>query len=175
MCVVPGPAGDEPDPGGGGEQRMGERAEDRADEEADVHQRMVRSARQEVGMRCTVLGAGSWGTAFAVVLADAGSLETVPDAAWAMVGMHHEVVLLSIDDPLERDPPRQRVPLHANGVRMDLDLGSADQWRRWRDTFCAPAERAAERLGARGMRVVRLSASAPSHSWLRDIRGGVPA
>jgi uncharacterized protein (DUF58 family) len=106
-----------------------------------------------------------------VVLADAGSLDAVPDAAWAMVGSH-EVVVLSIDDPLEREPPRQRVPLHADGRRMDLDLGSADQRRRWRDTFSAPAQRAAERLGARGVRLVRLSTSAPSQSWLREVNGG---
>src|SRR5690606_15981399 len=37
-----------------------------------------------------------------VVLADPGSLDGVPDATWAALALHHEAVVVLVDDPLER-------------------------------------------------------------------------
>ncbi len=100
-----------------------------------------------------------------VVLADTGSLDGVPDATWAALALHHEAVVVLVDDPLERDPPRERLPLLAGGRRIDPDLGSAAQRRRWHDAFPLATEQAATRLRARGVRVHLLSAAAPSQSW----------
>ena len=101
----------------------------------------------------------------AFTLADPGSLDGVPDATWAALALHHEAVVVLVDDPLERDPPRQRLPLLAGGRRIDPDLGSAAQRRRWHDAFPLATEQAATRLRARGVRVHLLSAAAPSQSW----------
>ena len=70
-----------------------------------------------------------------VVLADTGSLDAVPDATWPALTMHHEATVLLIDDALERNPPRQRLPLFGAGRRVEPDLGSATQRRGWRDAF----------------------------------------
>ncbi|MGY1408514.1 MULTISPECIES: DUF58 domain-containing protein [unclassified Luteimonas] len=101
-----------------------------------------------------------------LVLADAGSLDAVPDATWPALTMHHEATVVLIDDALERNPPRQRLPLLGAGRRVEPDLGSALLRRGWRDAFSGAAERAAVRLRARGVRVILLGADAPSQSWL---------
>lgn len=101
-----------------------------------------------------------------VVLAEPGSLDDVPDAAWAALAMHHQAVVILIDDALERDPPRQRLPMLVDGRRVEPDLAGAAQRQRWHDAFGGAAEQAASRLRARGVRACLLPASAPSQSWL---------
>src|SRR5690606_23595794 len=58
-----------------------------------------------------------------LVLADVGSIASIPAEIWPALAMHHEVVALLIDDPLERDPPRLRLPLVSAGRRVEPDLG----------------------------------------------------
>lgn len=111
-----------------------------------------------------------------IVLADPGSVADIPEQRWPGLAMHHEVVVLLLTDPLERDPPRATLPFLvstslvntavADGHRVELDLATAAQRQRWRDAFDAPLEAALERLPARGVRVQSLSSDAPSDTWL---------
>ena len=101
-----------------------------------------------------------------VVMADPASLAAVEDRRWPALALHHEVVVLLVVDPLERDPPRAALPFASDGVRTELDLASASQRQRWRQAFVAPVEAALQRLPARGVRVHVLSTDAPSESWL---------
>ncbi|WP_238346335.1 DUF58 domain-containing protein [Luteimonas saliphila] len=104
-----------------------------------------------------------------LVLADAGSVARVPPQTWPSLTGHHEVVVLLIDDPIEREPPAQRLPLLSAGRRMEPDLSSAAQRRRWEAAFPGAARQAADMLRARGARVDMLSADAPSESWLPQV------
>ena len=101
-----------------------------------------------------------------VVLADAGSLDEVADATWAALAQHHEAIAVLLEDPLERAPPRQPLPLSIAGRRVQPDLSSEAQRRRWQEVFPEATERAATRLRARGVRACLLSSDAPSQSWL---------
>jgi uncharacterized protein (DUF58 family) len=101
-----------------------------------------------------------------VVLADAASVASVPESRWPALSMHSEVVVLLLDDPLERDPPRAPLPFATTAHRVELDLGIAAQRQRWRDAFVAPIDAALATLPARGVRVQALSSEAPSESWL---------
>lgn len=104
-----------------------------------------------------------------LVLADAGSVARVPVETWPSLTGHHEVVVVLIDDPIERAPPAQRLPLLSAGRRIEPDLASASQRRRWEAAFPGAALQAAETLRARGVRVEMLSADAPSQSWLPQV------
>lgn len=101
-----------------------------------------------------------------LVLADAGSIAAVPEEAWPALSIHHDVVVVLVEDPLERRPPSQRLPLLSDGRRIEPDLADADLRRRWLDVFDGEAQRVVERLRARGVRAERLSTDAPSQSWL---------
>ena len=101
-----------------------------------------------------------------VVLADPSSIAAVEERRWPALAMHHEVVVLMLEDPLERDPPRSALPFASDGHRIELDLASAPQRQRWRHAFVAPVEAALRRLPARGVRVHVLSTDAASESWL---------
>jgi uncharacterized protein (DUF58 family) len=111
-----------------------------------------------------------------VVLADPASIATLPaagwaDARWPALARHHEVVVLLLVDPLDRQPPEAALPFLASGDdgaphRVELDLASAAQRQRWREQFVAPVEAALERLPARGVRVQALSTEMPSDAWL---------
>jgi len=111
-----------------------------------------------------------------LVLADVGSIGSIPAGIWPALAMHHEVVVLLIDDPLEREPPRLRLPLVSAGRRAEPDLGVDAQRRRWQEAFSDGAQRTATHLRARGVRVELLSADAPSQSWLSlpGIAGAAP-
>lgn len=101
-----------------------------------------------------------------VVLADPGSLAAIEERRWPALALHHEVFVLLLVDPLERDPPQAALPFASDGNRVELDLASAPQRQRWRNTFVAPLEAALERLPTRGVRVHLLATDAPSASWL---------
>jgi uncharacterized protein (DUF58 family) len=101
-----------------------------------------------------------------LVLADPSGLATVPAQRWTALAMHSEVTVLLLSDPLEREPPRAALPFRSGGHRVELDLGSATQRQRWRETFAAPMEVALAQLPARGVRVRTLSSDAPSDAWL---------
>jgi uncharacterized protein (DUF58 family) len=101
-----------------------------------------------------------------VLLADPASIAAVPAERWAALSMHNEVIVLLLSDPLERDPPRASLPFATAGHRVELDLASAPQRQRWRNTFVSPLDAASTQLPARGVRVHTLSSEAPSESWL---------
>ncbi|MFC7301336.1 DUF58 domain-containing protein [Cognatiluteimonas weifangensis] len=101
-----------------------------------------------------------------VVLADPASVAAVPAQRWPALALHNEVIVLLLSDPLERDPPQASLPFRAGGHRVELDLATAAQRQRWRDTFVAPLDAALAQLPVRGVRVQALSSEAPSDAWL---------
>jgi uncharacterized protein (DUF58 family) len=101
-----------------------------------------------------------------IVLADPASVAALPPERWPALTMHNEVVVLLLSDPLEREPPRANLPFRAAGQRVELDLATAAQRQRWRNTFVAPLDAALAQLPVRGVRVQVLSSEAPSESWL---------
>lgn len=105
------------------------------------------------------------------VMADAGSVAAVPASAWAGLALHHEVTVLLVEDPLERDPPRARLPFLDGGRRLEVDLASGRQRRRWQDAFGGAVAGAVATLHARGVRVHVLATDAPSHVWLPSMIG----
>jgi uncharacterized protein (DUF58 family) len=108
-----------------------------------------------------------------VLLADPLAVEAVPARRWPALSLHHEVVVLLLHDPLEREPPRALLPFAAaGGDRIEVDLARAAARARWRTAFVAPAEAAMATLRARGIRVVALSADAPSDAWLEAFGPG---
>lgn len=100
------------------------------------------------------------------VLADAGSVMAVPVERWALA-LHAQVEVLLLSDPLERHPPRARLPFLSGGRRVDLDLATPGQRQAWRQAFVSPLEAAQQRLAARGVRAQVLSSDAPSDAWLQ--------
>jgi len=109
-----------------------------------------------------------------VVLADPASIAAIDARRWPALAAHHEVLVLLLTDPLEREPPRDVLPFHGNGHRVELDLADARQRQRWRNTFVRPLESALEALPARGVRVEVLASDAPSDAWL-PVLGRPPA
>ncbi len=106
-----------------------------------------------------------------LVLADPASIADIPERRWPALTMHHEVVVLLLNDPLEQQPPRASLPFaSADGSgrvhRVDLDLASAAQRQRWRDAFIVPLQVAQASLATRGVRVQALSTDAASDAWL---------
>ncbi|HRN62381.1 MAG TPA: DUF58 domain-containing protein, partial [Luteimonas sp.] len=75
-----------------------------------------------------------------LVLADAASIAQVPAQTWPALSIHHEVTVLLIDDPLERDPPALRLPFVSGGRRIEPDLGAGAQRRRWQEAFSGAAQ-----------------------------------
>lgn len=101
-----------------------------------------------------------------VVLADPSSMSTIPEQRWPALAQHHEVIVLLLTDPLETAPPAAMLPFTSAGHRVELDLATAGQRKRWRSEFAAPIEAALQRLPSRGVRVQTLSTDAASESWL---------
>jgi len=101
-----------------------------------------------------------------VVLADPASIASIDESRWPALAAHHEVMVLLLTDPLEREPPRTMLPFQGNGHRVEVDLGNARQRQRWRHAFVQPLESALERLPARGVRVQVLAGDAASDAWL---------
>jgi uncharacterized protein (DUF58 family) len=101
-----------------------------------------------------------------VILADPSSVAAIEERRWPALALHHEVLVVLLVDPLERDPPQAALPFASGGHRVALDLASAPQRQRWRNTFVAPLEAALERLPTRGVRVHVLPTDASSASWL---------
>jgi hypothetical protein len=101
-----------------------------------------------------------------VLLADPASIAAIPAERWPALSMHNEVLLLLLSDPFERDPPQASLPFATSGHRLELDLATAVQRQRWRNSFVVPLENALAQLPARGVRVHALSSDAASESWL---------
>ena len=123
-----------------------------------------------------------------VVLADPLSVIALPATRWPMLVQHREVIVLLLTDPLERDPPRARLPFFVERSagagagagaasttrRIELDLAVGAQRERWQSTFSAPMNEALATLARSGIRARALSTDAPSESWL-DLFAGTRA
>lgn len=101
-----------------------------------------------------------------IVLADPASVATIDVRRWPALAAHHEIVVLLLTDPLERNPPKATLPFVAGDHRVELDLATAVQRQRWRKEFVAPLDAALDALPSRGVRVHSLSTDAASEAWL---------
>ncbi|TDK23269.1 DUF58 domain-containing protein [Luteimonas aestuarii] len=101
-----------------------------------------------------------------LVLADPASLDNVADQRWSALAAHNEVLVLLLDDPLERMPPRALLPFTGAGHRVELDLADGARHRRWQREFGGRCDAVVARLRARGVRVEVVSTDAASDSWL---------
>jgi len=101
------------------------------------------------------------------VLADPASALAVPAAIWSALGMHMEVDLLLLTDPLELDPPTCTLPLATRSGRVQLDLSSQHARNAWENTFLVPIQGLCQHLPGRRIRVHVLSTDQASDSWLR--------
>ena len=101
-----------------------------------------------------------------VILADPGSIPSIAESRWPALALHHEVFVLLLTDPLERDPPKVVLPFASGDHRVELDLGNAAQRQRWRKEFVTPIDTALDTLPLRGVRVHALSSESPSEAWL---------
>ena len=102
-----------------------------------------------------------------LVLADPASMATIAAKTWPALAMHHEVVVLLLTDPLERQPPTVRLPFTAaGGLRTELGLDSAVTRQRWRQEFSVPVESTLAMLHSRGVRAMELSSADASDAWL---------
>jgi uncharacterized protein (DUF58 family) len=101
-----------------------------------------------------------------LVLADPASAAAIPDARWATLAQHRELAVLLLEDAIERDPPRTRLPLFGDGRRLQLDLDAQPLRTRWQQTFSAPVQAVQAQLARCGGRCAVLSGDAESDSWL---------
>lgn len=102
-----------------------------------------------------------------LLLADSASIDGVPRQTWPALAMHHELVVLLLTDPLERQPPKARLPFASiDGQRTELGLDAAVTRQRWRQEFAVPVEATLALLRSRGARAMELSSADPSDAWL---------
>lgn len=102
-----------------------------------------------------------------VVLADAGSVPAVPAECWTALTAHHEVLVLLIEDALERDPPHACLAFAGGGRRMEPDLSAPAVREAWHAVFSVAGREAAAQLRARGAQAVLLAGEASSDAWRR--------
>ncbi|RZA19394.1 MAG: DUF58 domain-containing protein [Lysobacteraceae bacterium] len=109
-----------------------------------------------------------------LVLADPASIAAIPPERWPALAMHHELIVLLLTDPLERQPPAARLPFASTtGGRIELGLDAGGTRQRWHQEFTTPLEAILESLRARGIRAMELSSADPSDAWLPLLdRGG---
>lgn len=101
-----------------------------------------------------------------VVLAEPASVLTVADARWSALARHNEVIVLLLTDAFEQAPPHARMAFAASASPIQLDLAGKAQRAQWSRDFVRPLRDAMDRLEARGIRAIQLSADADSASWL---------
>jgi uncharacterized protein (DUF58 family) len=91
-----------------------------------------------------------------VAIADPRSTEGVPDARFAALAAHMDAIAVLLVDPLELEPPAERVAFRAGDRRVELDLGDRDVRGRWTATFAQRFAADRERLQRLGWRVLAL-------------------
>jgi len=101
------------------------------------------------------------------ILADPTSALAVPVATWSALGMHMDVDLLLLTDPLEQNPPACTLPLLTHTGRLQLDLSSQRARQAWESTFLTPIQTLCQHLPGRRIRVHVLSTHQASDHWLR--------
>ncbi|HTD29555.1 MAG TPA: DUF58 domain-containing protein [Xanthomonadaceae bacterium] len=88
-----------------------------------------------------------------VVLADAASLAPVSQGLLATLSTHHDVLVVLLTDPLELQPPRDRLPFALGAARIELDLDGAVARAGWRHAFADELQTQTQRLQGMGARV----------------------
>ncbi|HET7843871.1 MAG TPA: DUF58 domain-containing protein [Xanthomonadales bacterium] len=91
-----------------------------------------------------------------VALVDPRSTEAVPDARFTALAAHMDAIAVLVVDPLELEPPAERVAFRAGDARIELDLGDRDVRGRWTHTFAERFAADRERLQRLGWRVLAL-------------------
>ncbi|HTA64174.1 MAG TPA: DUF58 domain-containing protein [Xanthomonadaceae bacterium] len=87
-----------------------------------------------------------------VVPADAASLADVADSRLAALATHHDLLVVLLADPLELNPPRERLPFALGDARIEIDLDAAVARVRWQRAFAEAVQtqmRRLQRMGAR--------------------------
>lgn len=107
-----------------------------------------------------------------LVLADPASIDDVPEERWSALAAHNTVLVLLLDDPLERSPPRALLPFAGKAQRVELDLADGARYRRWQREFPGRSDAAIARLHVRGVRAERLATEAPGDGWLPSFGAG---
>lgn len=92
-----------------------------------------------------------------VVLADAAALAGIEDGRLAVLARHHELRVIVLTDPLERQPPHARLPFALAAARIELDLDAARTRRRWRSLFADVQDAQVQRLRQLGGRACMLA------------------
>ncbi len=110
-----------------------------------------------------------------LVLAEPQRAASIAVARWAALAQHHEIELLLMVDPLELQPPSERLDFFADGQRVRLDLQAADVRRDWQSHFVEPLQRLQETLSARRVSVHVIATDASSASWLAPSTAQGPA
>ena len=88
-----------------------------------------------------------------IVLADAASLADVAQGRLAALAVHHDLLAVLLTDPLEMQPPRERLPFALGDARMEFDLDSTVARARWRHVFADEVQAQTQRLQGMGARV----------------------
>lgn len=88
-----------------------------------------------------------------VVLADTNSFADVAHGRLAALTTHHDLLAVLLTDPLELQPPRERLPFALDDARIELDLDSPVTRARWRNAFAEQVQAQTQRLRGMGARV----------------------
>ncbi len=96
-----------------------------------------------------------------LVLADAHSLTTVADPALSLLARRHDLQVVLLSDPLELQPPRERLPFAVAGASapVELDLAATRTRERWRRAFPALRDGQIQRLRGMGARALAIASS----------------
>ena len=94
-----------------------------------------------------------------IVLADAAVLAAIDEGALALLARHHELRVVLLTDPLEREPPRARLPFALGDTRVELDLDGGVTRSRWRGMFAGAQDAQLLRLRQMGARANLISSA----------------
>lgn len=101
-----------------------------------------------------------------LVLADPQRAQAIALSRWAGLAQHHEVELVLLVDPLELDPPRERLDLRAAGAALRLDLRAEGVRSPWAAHLLAPLQELQQQLPARRLAVHVVRTDGASDGWL---------
>ena len=102
-----------------------------------------------------------------IVLADPVSIAGIAADVWPALTLHNDVHVVMLVDPLERMPPKARLPFRTRtGERLELGLDADVVRRRWHDAFDGNADAVVTRLQKSGARAMALATDDPSDAWL---------
>jgi uncharacterized protein (DUF58 family) len=101
-----------------------------------------------------------------VVLADPARAASVSPSRWTALGLHHDVQLMLLVDPLELAPPSALLPFQSQARPVLLDLENDAVREHWTQRFVAPLDALQQSLGARRIQVHVIASDDPSDAWL---------